>query len=134
MAQIGAVQLQIKPNPNDVNFLDFVVDYDVIFTPIEIAANLPYSKGYVVIGADTPAADTGPPPDSQPAAGGNDTLAAFPNFGGGVKPGGARVVHVTDTLRVARAVADEDKPPIPDLDELQVRVELQSLPPLLPIV
>jgi hypothetical protein len=97
-------------------------------TRSDIKSNLPYRKGYVVIGVDTPAALTGPPPDPQPAAGGNDTLVTFANFGAVSADGVARK-HQTDTFKVARATADEDQPPIPNPDELQVRVELKPLLP-----
>jgi hypothetical protein len=125
MAQILDVQLQITPD-TDINFLNFTVEYDVVFTTFDIKSDLPYGKTYVVIGVDTPAAVTGPPAD--PAeAGGNDTLATV-KFGS-ISAGGAKISHQKDVIRVARVTADEDKPPIPNPDELQVRVELTPFLP-----
>lgn len=126
MAQIGPVQLQITPNPNPT-LLDFKVNYNIIFNPFDDKTGLPYRKRYVLIGVDTPAAVTGPPPDPATAAG-NDTLATI-NFEV-VSAVNGLVQPQNDTITVTRATADEDQPPIPNPDELQVRVELL---PLLPV-
>lgn len=107
--------------------LDFTVNYNIFFNGFDVTTNLFYRKVYVLIGVDTPAILTGPPPDP-PAAGPNDTLATI-NFTA-VRANGVVVSPQNDTFSVARATADEDNPPIPNPDELQVRVELQ---PLLPV-
>jgi hypothetical protein len=116
----GSLKLQITPNSTNVDMLDFTVDYDILWTPFEISSNLPYSRRYTVFGVDT-AANTGPPPD--PATAGEDDRLQV-EFFGDVSSGGARFTHVKNTLRVPRTRADEDKPPIPNPDELQVLVEL----------
>lgn len=120
MAQIGPVTLQITPDPVNINRLNLTVNYDIIFTPFDITTNLPYRRVYTVIGVDAP-------PDP-PAAGGDDTLAII--FFNDVTAGGVAVRPQNDTISVARATADEDQPPIPNPDELRVRVELQ---PRLPV-
>lgn len=120
MAQIGPVTLQITPNPTNINLLDFTVNYNIFFNAFDVTTNLIYRKVYVVIGVDTP-------PDPA-TAGGNDTLATFTNFGT-VRANGVAASPQNDTISVARATADEDNPPIPNPDELLVRVELQPLLP-----
>lgn len=124
---IGSMDLKITPHPTDIGLLNFAVTYTIAFTAFDIKTDLPYRKVYTLIGVDTPAILTGPPPDPI-IAGGNDTLVTV--IFGNVSSGGVANKTLTDIISVSRATADEDKPPIPNPDELQMRVELQ---PLLPV-
>jgi hypothetical protein len=125
MAFITNPTLQITPHPTDVNLLNFQIAYRVLFEDFDGRTRLPYFILYTIIGVDTPATLTGPPQDPATAEG-NDTLAT----------GSLRAVisrdttfpdqqDFTDTIAVSRAVANEDVPPIPNPDELQVILALE---------
>lgn len=114
------LNLQVRPHPTDVNSLQFVIDYDILFTVFDVNSKLVYLVTHTLIGVDTPADQTGPPPDPT-TAGGNDMLFSFLE---GVA-GSQATQHFTRTFTVPRTTADEDQPPIPNPDELQWSIRLE---------
>ncbi|MGH3687599.1 MAG: hypothetical protein ACRDRU_02815 [Pseudonocardiaceae bacterium] len=116
MASTSTPKLQIKPNPTNFDLIDFQIDYDIFFTPFDIKTDLPYGRVVAVFGVDVNVGDP------QPDAGPDDMLSA--KFLGTVSAGGAAVKHQTDVISLSRATTDEDKPPISNPDELQVKVEI----------
>jgi len=107
------------------------VSYDVAFSKFDIAADQPYRETVVLKGDDTGTGDGA-------GAGACDTLMVLvpssivvPSIiQASNRAAGATNLHRPFTFTIPNAVLDEDKPPVPNPDEIRAVVTLSPVAPV----
>ena len=130
MATLSTPVLKITGSPTPGDSI-VTVEYDVTFNKFDVAADQPYSESVKLIGDDTGTGDGA-------GAGGDDALTTLvpsiiflPSIiraSDLVPP--ATTLHRTVTRTISNTVLDEDKPPVPNPDEIRAVVTLTPVAPV----